>query len=138
MAEYLKPLPALDNEQTQPYWDHLKQHNFSLQKCQACGHIRFPVLSVCPDCLSDQAEWVPLSGRGKVWSWVKFFQLYHPGWENETPYNVVYVLLDEGIGIMSNLVNVDPDDIYMEMPVQVYYDDVTSEVTLPKFEPIQS
>lgn len=134
MADYLKPLPDLDDEHTRPYWDYLKQHELRLQRCLDCGHIRFPVLPACTDCLSDRFEWAKLSGRGKLWSWVNFHHLYQPGWKNELPYNVAYVLLDEGIGIITNLVQVAQEDLAFDAPVEVYFDDVTDEVTLPKFQ----
>jgi uncharacterized OB-fold protein len=135
MAEYTKPLPDLDNEFTKPYWDHMKNHELRLQKCLDCGHVRFPVLPICTDCLSDRFEWAELSGKGTVWSWVEFQHLYNRGWTDEIPYNVVYVLLEEGIGIISNLVEVEPEDIRFDMPVEIVFDDVTPEVTLPKFRP---
>jgi len=134
-AEYKKVLPDLKGEDTRPFWDNLKAHRFCLQKCLECGHIRFPVQTSCPDCLSGRFEWQQMSGKGKVWSWVQFYQLYHRGWEGETPYNVAYVLLDEGIGVITNLVNIEHEAIRMEMPVEVYYDDVTPDVTLLKFQP---
>ena len=135
MTEYAKILPDLDNEYTRPYWEYLKQHEFRMQRCLNCGHIRFPVTPVCTDCLSEQFEWAKLSGRGKVWSWVQFHHRYHRGWENDIPYNVTYVLLDEGIGLITNLVHFKHEDIYFGLPVEVYYDDVTDAVTLPKFQP---
>lgn len=133
-SDYKKPLPDLKDEDAQPFWENLKAHKFTLQKCSQCGHIRYPILPNCPDCLSGEFEWAPLSGRGKVWSWVQFYQLYNRGWEGETPYNVTYVLLDEGIGLITNLVGIAHEDVRMEMPVEVYYDDVTPDVTLLKFQ----
>ena len=138
MAEYTKPLTDLDNEHTRPYWDCLKQHDCRLQRCSDCGHVRFPVGPVCTDCLSDRYEWARLSGRGTVWSWVRFHHLYHKGWQDELPYNVAYVLLEEGIGLITNLVDVAFEEITFEMPVEVAYDDVTDEVSLPKFQPVRA
>jgi uncharacterized protein len=138
MAEYLKPLPDLSNEHTRPFWDYVKQHELRLQKCQDCGHIRFPATPVCTECLSDKTEWAKMSGRGTVWSWNQFFHLYNKGWQDEMPYNVAYILLEEGIGFITNLVTIKNEDIRFDMPVEVYFDDVTDEVTLPKFQPAKS
>jgi uncharacterized OB-fold protein len=44
--------------------------------------------------------------------------------------------LDEGVRMMSNVENVDPYAVTIGMPVQVIYDDVNDEITLPKFEPV--
>ena len=57
-------------------------------------------------CAAGQWEWAEMSGKGKIWSFVEFYQRYHKGWENELPYNVAYVLIDEGLGLITNLVNV--------------------------------
>ncbi|MCC7368534.1 MAG: OB-fold domain-containing protein [Chloroflexi bacterium] len=138
MAEYLKPLPDLDNEITRPFWDHIKNHELRMQKCTDCGHVRFPVTPVCTDCLSDSFEWALLSGKGTLWSWNQVYHLYNKGWQDEMPYNVGYVLLDEGIGLITNMVNVDVADLRFDMPVEVVFDDVTPEVTLPKFQPARS
>ena len=133
--EYKKILPDLKNETSAPYWASVKEHQMRLQKCDDCGHVRFPYNTICTDCLSPNAQWLPVTGNGTLYSWVQFYQRYHAGWEDELPYNVAYVLLDEGVGLITNLVNVKPEDITIGMPVKIYYDDVTPEVTLPKFQP---
>jgi uncharacterized OB-fold protein len=138
MAEYIKPLPDLSDPHTRTFWDYLKQHELRMQKCQDCGHIRFPVTPVCTDCLSDRTEWAKLSGKGTVWSWNVFYHVYGKGWQDEMPYNVVYVLLDEGIGLISHLQDIKNEEITFDMPVEVVFDDVTPEVTLHKFRPAQS
>ena len=62
-------------------------------------------------------------------------QLYHPSWKAEIPYTLAVVQLDEGPRMHTNLVNVDVEQIYVGLRVQVVFDDVTDEFTLPKFEP---
>ena len=90
---------------------------------------------MCPFCWSRDYEWARVSGRGKVNSWVVFHQLYYEGFKGETPYSVVQVELEEGPRLMSNLVGVKSEEIHMGMAVEVVFDDVTEEVTLPKFRP---
>jgi uncharacterized OB-fold protein len=62
-------------------------------------------------------------------------QAYHPGFAAEVPYAVVVVELDEGPRLISNVVGVEPHAITIGMPVEVVFEDVTPEVTLPKFRP---
>ena len=62
-------------------------------------------------------------------------QLYHPSWKEDIPYILAVVELDEGPRMQTTLVNVDPDAIHAGMRVQVYFDDITEEFTLPKFAP---
>ena len=135
MAEYGKPLPDI-NDENGPYWEAAKRHELVLQKCSDCGHLRFPPARVCPNCLSMNVEWTPVSGRGRVYTWTIFHQLYHPGFQNEVPYNVAVIKLDEGPQLVSNVVGCRNEDIKLDMPVEVVFDDVTDEVTLPKFKPV--
>jgi uncharacterized OB-fold protein len=81
-------------------------------------------------------EWVPASGRGKIYSYV----INHrpaPGFQDDAPYVIAVVETDEGVRIMTNLVGVEPDpaNISVNMPVQVEYEDVSEQITLPKYRP---
>jgi uncharacterized OB-fold protein len=75
---------------------------------------------------------VPVSGKGVVYSWVTYNESPHPAFK--VPYSVVLVELEEGMRIVSNLVDVNPDEIKIGMPVEVTFDKITEEVTLPKFK----
>jgi uncharacterized OB-fold protein len=131
---YAKPLPR-PNRLSQPFWDGAKRHELLLQKCSACGHVWFPPSLRCPKCLSTEYEWSKASGRGKVWSWIVMWQRYFPAFETDIPYNVAYVELEEGPKLMTNIVGCDNDAIHCDMPVEVVFEDVTPEITLPKFKP---
>ncbi|MCA1670575.1 MAG: OB-fold domain-containing protein, partial [Thermomicrobia bacterium] len=63
-----------------------------------------------------------------------------PGFAEELPYIVALIELDEGVRMMSNLIDVqpDPEHVTIGMPVELVYDDVTDEITLPKFRPAQA
>lgn len=132
--KYEKLLPRID-EMSRPYWEGAKRHELLLQKCQECGHYRYPPGETCPSCLSDRLEWVKVSGRGSVYTWTVFHQAYHPAYKDDIPYAVVVVELEEGPRMITNLVNCRIEDIKMGMPVEVAFDDVTEEVSLPKFRP---
>lgn len=129
-----KLLPHID-EMSRPYWEGAKRHELLLQKCQECGYYRYPPGETCPSCLSDKLEWVKVSGRGSVYTWTVFHQAYHPAYKDDIPYAVVVVELEEGPRMITNLVNCRIEDIKMGMPVEVVFDDVTEEVSLPKFRP---
>jgi uncharacterized OB-fold protein len=131
---YAKPLPR-KTRLSREFWEGARRHELLLQNCSACGHVWFPPASRCPNCLSTDFAWKPASGRGKVWSWIVMWQRYFPAFESEIPYNVAYVQLDEGPKLMTNLVDVDPSAIHCDMPVEVIFEDVTEEFSLPKFRP---
>jgi uncharacterized OB-fold protein len=82
-------------------------------------------------------EWVKVSGKGVVYTYTIMHQLYHPGWKDDLPYNVSFVMLDEGVYLLTNLVECKNEDIYVGMPVEVVFEDVTDEVTLTKFRPVK-
>ncbi|TET74616.1 MAG: Zn-ribbon domain-containing OB-fold protein [Dehalococcoidia bacterium] len=134
MVEYNKPLPQITPE-NKPFWEACKQHELSLQRCQDCGHLRLPS-PICQKCLSMNSEWVKVSGRGKVYTWVVIHQRYHPGFVEELPYNVTLVELEEGPKLITNIVGCNNEDLRIGMEVEVVFEDVTEEITLPKFKPV--
>lgn len=130
-----KPLPHID-EMSQPYWEAAKRHELFLQKCQECGNFHYPPGEICSSCLSNKLEWVKASGRGIVYTWTVFHQVYHPAFEKDVPYAVVAVELEEGPRLLTNLVDCKVEAINIGMPVEVVFGDVTEEITLPKFCPV--
>ena len=137
MSAYAKPLPQVTPEM-KPFWDAARRHELVVQRCTGCGTHRFPARDICSRCLSRDAAWTPVSGRGSVFSWAIMHQVYHPGFAAEVPYAVVVIELDEGARLVSNLVDCAPADIRAGMPVEVVFDDVAPDVTLPKFRPRRS
>jgi len=134
MTAYAKPLPQITPEM-RPFWDAARRHQLVVQRCGGCGTHRFPARDICSRCLSREAEWVPVSGRGSVFSWAVMHQVYHPGFAADVPYAVVVVELEEGARLVSNVGGCPFGDLAPGMPVEVTFDDVTPEVTLPKFRP---
>lgn len=134
METYKKPVPAITPEMT-PFFDAAKRHELVVQRCAGCGVYRFPAREICSSCLSRDAAWVRVSGAGEVFSFNVMHQVYHPGFAAEVPYAVVVIKLREGAKITSNLLGMKPHDITIGLPVQVVFEDVTDEVTLPKFVP---
>jgi len=132
--EYLKPLPKL-NADTKPFWDGCRNHELRFQKCTECGHVRWPPSIICPLCYSNRTEWIRASGKGKVFSFVVYHKAYHPAFEADLPYVVAIVELEEGPHFLTNIVGCDPDAVSCEMPVNVIWEDVTEEFSLPKFRP---
>lgn len=130
-----KPLPQitpLDRE----YWEHAREHRLHIQRCKQCGTYRFPASPVCAECASPEWEYAPVSGRGEIVSWVVFHRSYFPSFDADVPYNVAGVKLDEGVMLMSNILAPN-DTLRHGMRVEVVFDDVTPEISIPKFRPVQ-
>jgi hypothetical protein len=131
-----KPLPR-PSEDSAPYWEAALRGELRMQQCRGCGHVRFPPSLLCPRCLSESAEWVRLSGRGIVFSWIVVHQSQHPAFNADTPYNVAIVELAEGPRLHTNLVQCRDDEIHIGMLVEVVFDRINDEVMLPKFRPVR-
>ena len=135
MSEYLKPIPV-PSEDSQPFWATAKKHELCLQRCGTCGSFRFPPAPVCPECTALGGEWTKLKGRGKVFSFVVFHRAFHKSFEKDVPYAVALVELEEGLRLITNIVGVALDQLRCDMPVEVVFEDVSPECTLPKFKPV--
>jgi len=134
MNAYTKPIPAISDDM-RPFYAGAKRHELWMQRCRSCGVQRFPARAICSSCLSTESEWVPVSGRGEIFSFNVMHQVYHPGFATEVPYAVVVVKLEEGARMVSNLAGVAPHDIRIGMPVRAVFEQISDEVTLPKFVP---
>lgn len=128
-----KPLPQISDDA--PFWEAASRHELRMQECEACGYVRWPPSPVCPECWAEAHSWTELSGRGTVNTWVVYHREYFPAFADELPYNVAEIELEEGPRYLANVVECENDDIYRGMPVEVVFEDVTDEVTLPKFRP---
>lgn len=128
-----KPTPRPAPESV-PYWAAAREKRLSLPQCESCEQYWFPPSRTCPHCLSAQVHFSDVSGRGKVFSFVTFHRVYHPGFAGDVPYVVALIELEEGPRLLSNVVGVAPDDVRCEMPVEVVFEDV-GDATIPKFRP---
>ncbi len=132
MASYDKPLPLMTRE-TREFWQGCKRHELLIQRCKDCRTYRHYPRILCPNCGSWNVEWAKVSGKGKVYSYIVAHRPFHPAFADDVPYAAVIVELEEGVRMVSNVVDCRPEDIYIGMPVEVVFDDVTKEVTLPRF-----
>ena len=132
MPEISKPVPAITPDMRE-FFDGARSGRLMVQKCDNCGKLRFPAHDLCSKCNSTASQWVAVSGRGEVFSFNIMHQLYHPGFASEVPYAVVMVELEEGCKFVSNLIGVKPHDIKCGMPVEVAFEKLNDEVTMPKF-----
>lgn len=131
---YNKPLPQ-PNPDTKPFWNGCKQHELRFQKCVNCGHVRWPPSIICPRCHSKKNEWIVSSGEGTVYTFAVYHLKYHEEFEDILPYTTAIVELEEGPHILSNIVKCDSSEIHCGMAVEVVWEDVTEDVSLPKFKP---
>lgn len=132
MPQHNKPLPQIIPE-TKEFWEGCRGRELLIQRCRVCGTFRYYPRIMCPNCGSWDTEWVKVSGKGKVYSWGVTYRAFHPGFAGDIPYASVIVELDEGVRLTTNIVDVTPEGLYIGMPVEVIFEDVTNEITLPMF-----
>ena len=134
---YEKPLPPV-LELTKPFWDGCREGILQIQFCNICDQPWFPPAEACPRCLQDDWEWRPISGHGTVWSWIRMWQKYFPGWSpDEYPYTVALIKLEEGPYMYSTLVEIEDKDVTCDLAVEVDFRKVNDEITLPVFRPLR-
>jgi len=135
MPDYPGPLPVPTPE-TRPFWDAARRHQLCLPRYRGCGTLIFFPRAVCPHCLGGELDWERLSGRGTLHT----FTVVHRGLRGfplGPPYVIAIVELAEGPRLMTNLVGIeaDPARIRIGMPVEVVFEDVSADITLPRFRP---
>ena len=97
-------------------WDLLSTGRLHLQRCTGCAQVRFPPGPVCPTCRGDRAEWIAVSGRGGVLSWVVFRRQYFDG--IEPPHVVVAGELAEGPILLADF-DGDPSVLALDLPIEL-------------------
>jgi hypothetical protein len=133
MPEAQRPRPQPTPE-TQHFWDGTRAGELRLQRCDDCQHIYFPPRPFCPACASHTVSVFAASGRATLASYVINYRP-HPAW-NE-PYSIAIVELEEGPRMMSNVVGCPqtPEALQLDMPLQVTFEVVDEEISLPLFTP---
>jgi uncharacterized OB-fold protein len=132
-----KPAPVVTPE-TQPFWDAAQRDVLQIQRCNPCGKHYFYPRPFCPSCFSEDVAWVQVSGRATLHSYV----INHrpmPGWEDDGPYAIALVELEEGPRMATNIVGIPntPDDLVLDMALQVCFE-TQGGMKIPKFKPAES
>ncbi|MCY6379701.1 Zn-ribbon domain-containing OB-fold protein [Hoeflea prorocentri] len=127
-----KPVPTIYPE-TQFYWDGAKEGKLLINRCIPCDAPFFPPRPFCPACGSRDVDVIAASGKGRLYSYV-ISHLPAPGYE--PPYVVAVVELEEGVRMVSNLLDTpaDPDALDLDMALEVTFE-TRGEVTVPQFRP---
>jgi uncharacterized protein len=133
---YQKPIPLVTPE-SERYWQGCKQHQLWMRYCNPCAKPYFYPRDVCPACGSRDVDWKQMSGRGQIFTFAIAHRAPTPGFRGDVPFVTAIVELDEGPRMMTNIVSVEPDPakIKVGMAVEVTFEDITEEISLPKFKP---
>jgi len=114
----------------EPMWESIRAQRWALQQCDDCSQYQYPPGPCCPHCLGLSMSWKPLSGKGKIISWVVFHRQYFDNYK--PPYNVVAVQLAEGPLVISNLVGPEPEGGWIGREVTICYEPDAEQGSIPK------
>lgn len=112
-----------------PYFEAAAQGKLLVKKCASCGEIHHYPRGVCPFCLSDKVSWLEAKGTGKIYT----YSVTRRG--GPVPYCIAYVTLDEGVTMMTNIVDCDLDNVRIGQAVKVTFKKSIGGVTMPMFTP---
>ncbi len=130
---YSKPLPALDGL-TKEFYNWCRRGDLRFQRCSACQAWRHVPRPICAACGSFESTWQRSSGRGTVFSWTVAERPMHPAFRDDAPYAPVIIEMEEGVRLVTEMLDCPPDELEIGMPVELVLDHVTPEITLPKFK----
>lgn len=129
---YSKPVPAIDPD-SQPYWDGAKEGKLMIQRCRATGQTFLYSRQLVPGVVDAEVDWIEASGKGTIYSFTVARRPAGQAFAGYVPYVIVSVTLEEGARVMSNLVTDDPDSVAIGQAVEVVFDNVSEDLTIPKF-----
>jgi uncharacterized OB-fold protein len=123
------PAPPV-NAENQRYFDATAQGTLLIGHCKDCRQFHFYPRTLCPFCFSERTEWVPAAGTGTIYS----YSTSHRG--VPIPYTIAYVTLDEGVSMMTNLVDCEIERLSPGQRVKVVFKAAEGGSNIPMFTPI--
>ncbi len=133
-AEYVKPIPAVQ-PWTEEFWRATKKRRLLIQECQNCNTLIFYPRKYCPECWSVDLGWREASGKAKVYTFAIMRDMVEPQFMPDLPYVLAMVDLQEGIRMMTQIVECEPEAVEIGMDVDVIFQDITDQHALPLFRP---
>jgi uncharacterized OB-fold protein len=120
---------------TQPFFDAAREHRLVCMRCDDCGTFRLPPTRHCYVCRSQAVTWEELAGTGEVYTFTVARHAFTPYLADAVPYVIAVIKLD-GAGdarLVSNVVDTDPAAVHVGAKVRVVFDDVSDDVSIPRF-----
>ncbi len=121
--------------ESRPFWDACALHHLAIQRCDSCGRFWFPPSNRCQHCWSEEFAWPEVSGYGELYTFTVYHRAYAPELVTQLPYVVGVVQLEEGPRLITNIIDCEPGQVRVGMPVEVVFRDIAEGVTLHAFRP---
>jgi uncharacterized OB-fold protein len=127
------PQPMADSEAV-PWWEAAGEHRLVVQRCTECSHTRLPPAPICPECRSERSDWQEVSGRGEIYSYTV---VHRPiALDQEVPFVVAVIALEGagGVRMITNIVDADHAALAIGLPVEVVWEDMSDDLSIPRFK----
>jgi uncharacterized OB-fold protein len=139
------PLPDLDEPLTAPFFAAAARRELRIPRCDRCAAFVWYPQPACPRC-GDAPGWVPVSGRGALFSWAVVRRAFLPAFEEMVPFVSGLVAIDEdpSVRVVSYVVDAEPGSLYAGMPVVADFRPLAfptvpgREVVVPVFRPLDA
>ena len=128
MSDRTYPDPSITLE-SEEYWQGCNDGKLLLKRCADCGKTHFYPRAICPHCFSDNTEWYEASGKGRIYT-------YSVTRRAPVPFAIAYVTLEEGVTMLSNIVEADLDALAIDQAVEVTFRQSEGGQALPVFRPM--
>jgi uncharacterized OB-fold protein len=132
MTERTEFVPEI-TDATEPYWEAANDDRLVLQHCGDCSSWIFYPRELCPHCFSEDMSWEEVSGRGTVYGFSVLQESPIPAYQDEVPYVIAVIELEEGPRMFTNIVNCAPEDVSVDCPVEVTFERRDGQ-QVPQFE----
>ncbi|HEV3133352.1 MAG TPA: Zn-ribbon domain-containing OB-fold protein [Acidimicrobiia bacterium] len=130
--EVTRPAPTVTDDSAS-FWEAARDGRLVAQRCAGCGELHHPPRPVCPRCHSLEHDFIELAGTGVVYSFALLHYPQHPAFTY--PVIAVLVELDEGVRVLSNLVDIGPADVHIGLEVEVTFEPTVADMAVPVFRP---
>ena len=141
MADFSLPKPLPDvTDMTRPFWEAARNRQLVLQKCQQCETFNFLPKPWCIECGSRDLVWTEAKPFGTVYSFTisRNVAMNFQGWTDDLPVVMCLIDLDDGVRMYGQVTDCSPEDIHIDMRVAVHFEDISEELAIPKFRPIET
>ena len=128
LATHEAPVPGIGDE---PFFEPAKQGRLLYKSCEDCGRPHYYPRALCPHCLSARTQWREATGGGEIYS----FSITRRA--GPVPYAIAYVRLDEGITMLTNIVDCDLETIRIGQRVRLVYKPTNGEIPIACFAPAE-
>ncbi|MGC8525069.1 MAG: Zn-ribbon domain-containing OB-fold protein [Acidibrevibacterium sp.] len=125
-----RKIPAPEaNPETAAYWQAAASGKLVIRECGHCGKLHHYPRALCPFCFKPATGWREVSGRGKIYA-------YSVMRRAETPYAIAYVTLEEGVTMLTNLIDCDFDGLQIGQAVKLVFQESEGGPLVPMFSPV--